>query len=164
LQCIGKPIAIPKYIQAGVKTMDDRGQQVSEEWEEEDGVTTLLPEDGGDWWDLRRRKNDPPVDTVADLVWRWSLFESPVCFFTRCGVFISLAFMQEKMPLSKVDYYISPEDLEEHIAEIEGVREAWRRLCARYRRNVERLDENIEELRGELFHADQKELAGLKKA
>jgi hypothetical protein len=144
--------------------MDDRGgpEQVSEEWQEDDGLTTLLPENGGDWWDVSRGK-DPPVDTVAYLVWRWSLFESPVCFFSMCVV-ISLAFMQEKMPFSEVDYYITAEDLQEHIAEMEGVREAWRKLGARYRRNMDRLEQNIEELRGELFRADQTELAGLKKA
>jgi hypothetical protein len=68
------------------------------------------------------------------------------------------------MPLSLVDYYITAEDLEEHIAAIEDVREVWRLLCTRYRRSLEQLEENIEQVRGELFHADQRELAGLKKA
>jgi hypothetical protein len=94
LQCTGKPLAIPKYIQAAVQTLDDRGgpEQVSEEWGEEDGLTRLLPEDGGDWWDVGRQK-DPPEDIVAHLVWRWSLFESPVCFFYYVCLFISVTFI-----------------------------------------------------------------------
>ena len=55
-------------------------QQLSEEWWEEDGLTTLLAENGGDWWDVSLR-NDPPPLTVGYLVWRWSLFKSPVCVF-----------------------------------------------------------------------------------
>lgn len=76
---------IAKYIQDSVKNIDDRGGPVpvSEGWAEEDGITTLLPEKGGDWWDLSRRK-DPPADTLAHLMFRWALFECPVCYFTLC--------------------------------------------------------------------------------
>lgn len=85
-------------------------------------------------------------------------------FFYYVCLFISVTFIQERMPLSLVDYYITAEDLEEHIAAIEEVREVWRQLGTRYRRNLEQLEENIEQLRGRLFHEDQRELAGLKKA
>jgi len=54
-------------------------QHMSEEWGEEDGLTTLLPENGGDWWDVSLQQ-DPPVLTVGHLLWRWSLFECPVWF------------------------------------------------------------------------------------
>lgn len=68
------------------------------------------------------------------------------------------------MPLKEVDYFVSAEDLAEHIVEMEGVRKGWRQLASRYRRNLLRLEEEIEQVRADLFRADQKELAGLKKA
>ena len=59
-------------------------EEVWDQWEEEDGLTTLLPENGGDWWDVSLR-NDPPIgsleNSLANLMWRWSLFECPV----RCS-------------------------------------------------------------------------------
>lgn len=74
-------LAVPKYIRASVGVDEERTcRQLAEEWAEEDGLTTLLPENGGDWWDVRLR-NDPPIWTVEDLIWRWSIFECPVCFF-----------------------------------------------------------------------------------
>jgi len=150
-------------MQTSVKSMDGVGgsSQVPEEWAEEDAVTTLLPENGGDWWDVSRRK-DPPPRTLAHLMFRWSLFECPVCFCTMC-LFSSVTFIQEKMPLSELDYFTTAEDLEQHIGEIEAVREDWRQLCLRYRGTLEQLQNKIEEIRGELFRADQRELGGLKK-
>lgn len=93
-QCSGKPLAIAKYIQDSAKMMDDRGSPVpvSEGWAEEDGMTQLLPEDGGDWWDLGRRK-DPPADTLAYLMFRWALFECPVRYFTMCPIQLSYRYL-----------------------------------------------------------------------
>jgi len=68
------------------------------------------------------------------------------------------------MPLKDVDYFITAEDLEEHIVEMEGVRKSWKRLASRYRKQLLQLEDTIEEVRVQLFRADQKELAGLKKA
>jgi hypothetical protein len=78
-------------------------------------------------------------------------------------LFGSVTFIQEKMPLSELDYFITAEDLEQHIAEIEAVREEWRQLGLRYRGTLEQLQKKTEEIRGELFRADQKELGALKK-
>jgi hypothetical protein len=68
------------------------------------------------------------------------------------------------MPLKDLDYYITAEDIEEHITQLEVIRESWRTLATRYRKSLLKLEDNIEEIRAELFRADQKELAGLKKA
>ena len=150
-------------MQTCVKSMDGEGgsSHVPGEWAEEDAVTTLLPENGGDWWDVSRRK-DPTPRTLAHLMFRWSLFECPVCFVTMF-LFSLVTFIQEKMPLSQLEYFATAEDLEQHIGEIEAVREEWRQLCLRYRGTLEQLQNKIDEIRGELFRADQREIARLKK-
>jgi hypothetical protein len=79
-------------------------------------------------------------------------------------LFSSVTVIQETMPLTDVDYFLGGEDVQEHIAEMEKVRKEWRRLATRYRKNLLQLEDNIEEVRAQLFRADQKELAGLKKA
>jgi len=44
------------------------------------------------------------------------------------------------------------------------IRESWAQLAARQESHLKAVEENIEEVRANLFRAEQKELAGLKKS
>ena len=44
------------------------------------------------------------------------------------------------------------------------IRESWAQLAAHQESHLKAVEENIEEVRANLFHMEQKELAGLKKS
>ena len=73
-----------------------------------------------------------------------------------------MTFIQERTSLALLDY-ISSEQLEEHIGEMKEIHEFWTIQAACHRRELQNLEENIEQVRSELFRTDQKELAELKK-
>jgi len=59
---------------------------------------------------------------------------------------------------------LSPEEIEEHIGEMNEIRESWVQLSARQQSHLQEVEGNIEQVRAQLFRAEQKELAGLKKS
>ena len=79
-----------------------------------------------------------------------------------CLLFIPVTFIQERTSLALLDY-ISSEQLKEHIGEMKEIHEFWTIQAARHRRELQNLEENIEQVWSELFRTDRKELAEPKK-
>lgn len=71
--------------------------------------------------------------------------------------------IQESRSLSALGD-LSPEEIEEHIQEMTEIRESWAQLIARQQGHLDAVERTIEEVRARLFHAERKELAGLKKS
>jgi hypothetical protein len=58
---------------------------------------------------------------------------------------------------------LSPEEIEEHIAEMNEIRDSWAQISAGQQRHLREVEQSIERVRAELFRAERKELSRLKK-
>lgn len=70
--------------------------------------------------------------------------------------------MQESRSLSAIED-LSPGETEEHIRDMTEIRDSWAQLVDRQRSHLKALERHIEGVRAQLFRAERKELAGLKK-
>jgi hypothetical protein len=58
---------------------------------------------------------------------------------------------------------LSPEEIEEHIGEMNELRGSWAQISAGQQRHLREVEQGIERVRAELFRAERKELSRLKK-
>jgi hypothetical protein len=73
-----------------------------------------------------------------------------------------LSVIQESRSLWALED-LTPEEIEEHIAEMNDIRNSWGQLLASQRHHLTEVEGSIEAVRVDLFQAERKELAGLKK-
>ena len=79
LQTRGPHLAICPYIKSSLGIEEGSCYQLSAEWAQEDGLTTLLAENEGNWWDVDQQDKQHSHH-LGQLVWRWGLFEASVSF------------------------------------------------------------------------------------
>lgn len=72
--------------------------------------------------------------------------------------------MQESRNLWALKDETTPEELEEHVEEMNEIRGMCVELLARQTRNLQVVENDIENTRAALFRAEQRELAGLKRS